>query len=787
MKQPTLTTTILLLSTLTAFSHAAVRPGSIKGVVLDRTTRAPIPDANIEVIGTQSGASSDPEGRFTIVGLKPGTYHIRASALGYIARTRAEVAVTPGRSAEVEFLLEPTVIKGREVEVSTGYFRYTPNLPTSTRGLSFEEIRRSPGAIEDVQRAIQALPGIASRNDQTNEIVVRGGSPYENLTVIEGIEIDNINHFGVEASSGGPISMLNEDFLREVTFSAGGFSARYGDRLSSVLDIELREGDRKQFRGEAIISMAGAGANLEGGFSGGRGSYLFGARKSYLDLIKGPIGLTAVPHFWDVQLKAVRDISPLNRLSLIGIHADDYIEIEAETPDAWSRGAEAVEFGCYRYALGARLRHMERSGFGELILARVESHYKADVFEMPGRHLEVLSRSTETTDQLHISWTGRAGSRDEWSVGASLKPISFKHSFWKEGDATPYDLDGDGQPDTTVITPDWVVEHSADLSLKYAGYIQYRWRPRSHLTLSGGLRLDGFDYSGYAALGPRLSARWEFLPRTTLSAAYGIYHQSHDLVEYTHDPDGGNLRLPHGRAEHYVAGISYLPRDATLLSLEAYYKRYRNLTVSEEELNDDPTFRSWRYLSVGRKKAWGVEAFAQQKLATNWYGTLSYSYGVARFTDYHRGEFPSDFDFRHIVTLVAGWNTSLIARPWFRTLQRNWYGWWTYLLPLNGDEATLASRFRYVSGRPYTPHEWTLSDWEKSDEPNSERYPDYSRLDVRWDSKWFFGDKALVIFLEVENLLDRPNVAEYIYADDGERLTVYQFRFFFVGGVRFEW
>ncbi|MBU1706770.1 TonB-dependent receptor [bacterium] len=783
--------TICLLLLVSNTLHAQTVSGRVKGVVLDQVTREAIPLASVVVIGSSRGAAADIDGRFIIDNLAPGVYHLRASAMGYNSDTQSEVLVQPNRSTEVEFLLEPSILKGEEVTVTTDFFEASPDLPTSSRTLSYEEVRRAPGAAEDVQRMIQALPGVAGANDQNNEIVVRGGSPYENLTVIDGIEVDNVNHFGYLGATGGPINALNPDFIQEVTFSSGGFSARYGDCGSSVLAIDLKEGNRENFRGDAVLSMAGIGLNLEGPFAKGQGSYLFSFRKSYLDFMYKAIGLTAIPKYWDTQFKGVYDLSSRHKLSVLGLYMDDRITIDAEEPDAWSRGAEAVKSVGYRWFGGARLRSLWKAGFSEFIIARTALGVEDDVEEMPERRLIYRDRVRQSTDQLSFSYSGKAIGRDEWSTGVIIKPIDFDYDWWLESDTVAYDdFTGDGRPDT-IIYPPWVVKESA-VSFKYGGFLQYRWRPSRSLSLMAGVRLDGFDYSEKYGVGPRTSLRWDFLPRWTFSLAYGVYYQAMPMLTYTADPDGGNRHLPHGHTDHYIAGITFLPRESTKLSFEAYYKDYKDLPVREEDLSDDPTFRSHIYLPEAEKQTWGLEFFAQQKLATNWYGTFSYSYGNAETSDPVRGTFPASYDFRHVSTLIFGYKTNVSHRKWFQTFERRWYGWWTHVLPVSGDELTASTRFRYVSGRPYTPRIWTTDGleydyhWEDGF-VNANRYPDYSRWDVRWDSKWFYRKRALIVFLEVQNVLDRPNVAEYFYADDGERDTAYQFRFFFVGGIRFEW
>jgi hypothetical protein len=151
-------------------SFTQVNTCTVKGVVLDQSTRTPVANTNVVVLNTEFGAATDIEGKFIIHGLKPAVYNLKASALGYLADVKSEVLLKPGRPAELEFLIEPTVIEGEEAVVVAGFFRPKPDLVTSARSLSYEEVRRAPGSAEDVQRAIQSLPGIAASNDQTNEI-----------------------------------------------------------------------------------------------------------------------------------------------------------------------------------------------------------------------------------------------------------------------------------------------------------------------------------------------------------------------------------------------------------------------------------------------------------------------------------------------------------------------------------------------------------------------------------------------------------------------------------------
>ncbi len=807
---------VVLLSVFVSAVRAA-GTGEIRGEVLDATTREPIPAANVVLEGTNRGAAADLDGDFVVANLEPGTYHVTASALGYEARTVSEVVVRPNRSAEVQFRLQPSAVQAEEVVVTAGYFTLpASDMPTSARALRYEEVRRAPGAAEDVQRMIQALPGVAGESDQNNEIVVRGGSPSENLIVLDGIEVENINHFGYPGASGGPINAVNAEFLNEVTFASGGFSARYGDKLSSVLDLDLREGSRQRVAGSLDLNMAGAGGSLEGPINEGKGSFLLTGHRSYLDLMHNSIGLTAVPQYWSTQGKVAYDLSDRHKLDINALYADDWINISGENKEegGYSRGAERVKNKNRKLITGLRLRSLWGVGYTDLVLARSSSFYTVDVDKV---YIDSLNNRTfapwvtnthdEITYQASLSWTGRVREQDEWSFGIGAKPLTVNEKVWIAPDSVVFD-DGtlgppDGSPDSTVFS-NQDFEKVAE-TVKTSAFAQYTWRPSKPLAVVAGVRYDGFDYTGNHVVGPRLSMKYDFLPAWRLSLAYGIYYQTHPFFTYdfgyTYDGAPENADLPYARADQYIAGLSFLPRPSTKLSVEAYYKDYSDLLVSKQsiirEQTRDFTYRSEILLPEATKEAWGVEFFAHQKMARNWYGTFSYSYGIADATTPAYGTFPTSYDYRHVATVVLGYSTSLIQRSWYRNLLRKPYLMWMNALPINGDELTLSTRYRYISGRPCTGQVWLPEGvpstqpyyeghWERSGDVNNRRYPAYSRWDIRVDNKHYFTHSSLVFYLEVQNVLDEPNVASYSYAEDGERDTIYQFRFFFVGGVRFE-
>ena len=201
-------------------SDLSAQTGTVTGKVIDASTKEPLIGANILINELENiGAATNIEGEFKIKA-PVGSYSIRASLIGYIPVVKTDIIVKTASEFHLEIQLSGTTLKLDEVEVTADYFDKTimeNNL--STVSLGVEEVRRSPGSMLDFQRILQAMAGVSFSSDQTNELLVRGGSPNENLTVLDGMELHSTNHYPNEFNSGGPINMINVDFIQELQFS----------------------------------------------------------------------------------------------------------------------------------------------------------------------------------------------------------------------------------------------------------------------------------------------------------------------------------------------------------------------------------------------------------------------------------------------------------------------------------------------------------------------------------------------------------------------------------------
>ena len=289
-------------------SETSESTGVIAGFVNSTMNQKPIPGITVSIndtlkLGKKIGTYTNASGKYTLKNIPPGIYSVKFSGIGYKTYVQTDVVVNPAKPVDLDIELVENVVELEGVEVRSSYFVKKLETVTSTQTLNSEDIRRMPGAQEDVIRATALLPGVGVTSAGRNDLVVRGGAPFENLFVVDNIEVPNINHFGSQGSSGGPLSIVNIDFVKNVSFSAGAFGARYGDKVSSISNITLRNGNEEQWGGKVVLSATGFGVNAEGPLDG-KGSIWVSARRSYLDFIFKAAGFSFIPEYWDFQTKA---------------------------------------------------------------------------------------------------------------------------------------------------------------------------------------------------------------------------------------------------------------------------------------------------------------------------------------------------------------------------------------------------------------------------------------------------------------------------------------------------
>ncbi len=815
--------------------------GDIVGKVLDSKTLEAIPSVNVLVQQKQGvGGATDVNGNFRIRGLEVGTYSLQISAIGYTMQVVTNVVISTGRATSLTVKLDETAIEMQGVTVQASYFsRGQQMAPISSNSFDRAEVLRSPGGVQDVQRIAQNLPGVASSTDNINELIVRGGAPFENLTTLDNMEIPSINHYSNQFNSAGPINMVNADMIEDVQFSSGGFPAQYGDKTSSVMSLTVREGDRsKPFASKTAFNMAGIGTLIEGGFADGRGSYIVSARNSLLEFLDRVVGvsaisLTAIPKYWDAQAKIVYDLSPSQKLNLNVLYGDSRINMKGdpeETDDLRrnmidSSSVESFYPVTRQYTVGLNLRSIfGKNGYSNLTLYSSGTTTDVDVREdfavrQRGSDGEVHSSQIINTvrsfsNHAAESFVGlkydlfyRVHARHELSVGAQIQTaLLWKNDVYAAPDSSRYDLNRDGSFETgPVVSPGWIYHDRQGFgnASKYYVYASDRMELIPSLFLTLGLRYDHFTYSGQGSFSPRASIVYQIVPSlTSMTFSLGRYYQTQPLPYYGDGRQlGYNKNLANMLADHYVLGLEHILDRGLKLSVEGYYKKYRQLAVSEDFIYAAiDTFWSDRNRPVGERTAFGLEFFLEQKQVEDYFGTLSVSLSKSRETDPRipqiRNDYPSEYDYPVILTALAGKvvkgvRSWLNERPFFIKYP-------SYVLPLS-DEMEISFKFRYQSGRPFTPSEyvtwkqtreggtkWSRGAWVSTDDQNGARYPTYKRLDLQWLSRFYLNRWNVNLYVALMNVFNNKNVFYENHRSDGTVETVYQFTFFPVVGVEAE-
>jgi hypothetical protein len=763
----TLVCTLILLSFTTAVPVLGQTPssGTLRGIVTDRTAGSPLPGAHVLVRGTTLGAATAADGSFVIPRVPAGTYVLEFRSVGYERSVATDVVVRPDRTTRTDAALVPSPIEGEEVTTTAGYFTSRAMDALSAASFSFEEVRRSPGSAGDVSRIMNALPSVARVNDQRNSLAVRGGSPFENAFYIDDIPVPNINHFATQGATGGALGMLNVDLLDNVTLNAGGFGASWGNRISSIMDMRLREGSRDGFAGQLNFDMTGVGGVVEGPLGDSTASWLVSFRHSYLDLIVNAfsVGNTVAPRMMDGQGKVTIDLSPSDQLNVLEMFSQDRLSTDHAT-------AVENEMSYYgdqdnlQNSAGATWRHLwNASGVSRLTLSHTMMRFTETFRDIATQEIIFANRSREQSLDLRLTNTFALGRTSSLECGGDVR---HELSAYDNAFGPTTDQLGQPQPAESVLR---------DLTTTTAGaFVSVSLEPVTNLTATLGGRVDHYGYSGRTLISPRIGLALRLSDRTSIAASGGWYVQSLPHVLLSHSATKAALREPEAR--HAVLGVSHLLTEDTRLTVEMYGKTSSHLPVDVAQPQLfllDEIFTGSTFLGshpaisdAGEARSYGIEVMLQKKMARDFYGLASLSLGKSQYKALDGIWRDRVFDNRVSFCLEGGYKPNTK---------------WDFSL-----------RWVYGGGVPYTPLDLVASQKINAgvldgSRVNAERMPAYHSLNVRVDRRFNYDASSLVLYLSAWNVYDRKNVASYFWNKiAAEPDTEYQYGLLPILGVEYE-
>lgn len=749
---------VIQMASPAADTAAQTQGYPVNGKVIDRLTREGVPYAAVIIVGVEgSGVLADSTGVFSLPDVKPGISQFSAIQLGYRTVVTPEYKITPYTPfIEIEMDEDPAELSASTVKPSP--FLRSVESPVSVRIISVGDIENIPGANKDVARIVRSFPGVAySPIGYRNDLIVRGGGPSENAFFIDGVEIPNINHFATQGASGGPVSILNSDLIREINFYTGSFPSNRGGALSSVMDITLKDGNPDKQTFKAILGASEAGVSASG-HMGKNTTYIASVRQSYLQLLFKLLGLPILPNYIDGQVKIKTKIDPRNEITFLALAGFDNMKLNMNPDDKADEYLLSYlpKLKQETFTVGMTYKHFSERHIQTYTLSYNYLNNRSQKFldndESSPDNLILESNGLEGKAQFRFEnrsyyglWTVREGAIASWR-----HYNSDVYRMMTRGLASDYN--------TAIGFLGWGAYASADY--KSEG---------GKVNASFGLRTDGTSFSKNTAafwkqLSPRVSIAYLPWQSWSFNASAGLYHQLPSVTALSFRNDEGvfvNRELDYMRVASVAAGGDWRLRDRLFVGLEGFFKQFFDIPLSVAT-NVPLTCIGADYGTIGEEplvssaqgRAYGVELLVKWLIPDK----LTFISSATLFKSEYRGTpdddyIPSAWDNRFITNISAVYH-----------LPRYW---------------SIGAKVSAIGGAPYTPYDLEESSlkqvWDAGGRPvydyseyNKERLEPFCQIDLRVDKNFYFKKWTLGIYVDVQNVTCNTIPQPTVYLSTGE-------------------
>ncbi len=768
---------IVLFAFITMPLSVIAETGDIQGTVYQRSTGKSLVDADVHILETDQHQKTDENGVFRFTELPAGAYTFVVTHPVEAAPTKVSVDISSGDTTEVKihlgaaFKLEAVVVEGKRLPPTVSR--------TEIRG---SELLRIPGTANDALKGLTTLPSIGIPNDYFGALYIRGSEPGSNLYYLDRTPLGYPFHWG------GLLSTISSETIETIDIYAGGYGAEFGLDSQAVLDIHARDSIDEGLDGKFNLNILYSEGLLEARI-GDKGYISASGRRSYLDLIAGPIiaqqtgTAQQLPYFSDYQLKFAQTLGEKHHLTVNAFAATDHFRIEenatlVEEDEEIERIQDIEEIP---YEDAARSSVLFKNGFNGQGL-----HLRSDFTENLTSHLSL----TRSDNFLNIDLQAVTGERYT-TVAGRVEPSSYVANFFHyeiKVNAPVYMLREDvsyrlnptlqlesgflyafnpakssenGWPEenftsasdldyTIAATPDGeVVEESSFEEIhdefghdfyRAEGYLQGRYDPLSFLSVALGVRVDYLNVTEQVSIQPRGSVSFILPNRSNLRFAYGHYEQSPQPSQLL--AEDGNRALASSLTRHYIMELEHELLSRTELKLATYYKDAQKLVTPDEVAN---------YLNQGTAYVGGAEVFLRHRIPDKFFGWISYAYTHAERRENPDTAYqPYLFDNTHIVSVVANYNFT----PNFEIGAK-----WQYL---SGTSEAPISSIVLIQD-PVTRGLNPLL--ASADEQLSTELAPYHKLDFRVSYKWRLWGVRVGGFLDILNVYNRKNTIQFIFEE----------------------
>lgn len=772
---------ILFFTTLMGFGQNATQ--TIRGIIVDKQSQTSLPGVNVIILGSDpiKGATSDENGKFKIPDLNPGRYDLKFSFMSYKEVIIPNIVLTSGKEVVLEIGMEESANELTEVVISGTKKNETNNELVSVSGRSFsmEEVNRYAGGRSDPSRLAANFAGVSSPNDARNDIVIRGNSPVGVLWRIEGLNIPNPNHFSTIGTTGGPVSAINTNVLKNSDFFTSAFPAEYGNANAGVFDLGFRNGNsEKPEHTFQIGALTGIEAMTEGPINKTKGSsYLIAYRYAFTGVAQKigiPIGTAATPFYQDISFKLNSGTSKLGKFTLFGLAGTSNITFDHNETDTTDLFADPTRDSYFKSDIGLiGLKHFIKVNSRSYFNTILGGTYAGSIYLE-----DTITKGTDINTRVRENKT----SRIYYSINTSFNTKISAKLFTKIGvigELINLNLDYRDRN----FTPYWKqVWDFNDYTQLYQAYALAKYNFNDKLTFNLGLHAQHLALNGSTSIEPRLGIKYQLNQKNTLSVGYGMHSQMQPTDVYflrTLNADStysqSNKDLDFTRSQHFVIGYDLLPASDWRIKTELYYQLLNNVPVTQNPssysmLNAGAGFfpnETGNLENTGSGTNYGAELTIEKFFSKGYYGLITGTLYQSKYKGSDGKERNTAFNGNYVYNILVGKEFKVGKE------KRN--------------AITFDIKMTQAGGRYYTPVDLVASqaarqEVVKGDEfAYTERNPDFFRLDVK--TGFTLNSKkhklSQSVFFDIQNVTNNKNVFAQRYNTVTKTInTAYQIGFF---------
>lgn len=755
---------------------------TIRGKVIDKAAQQPLTGASVVVEGSEPviGTVTDANGDFEIKNIRIGRHSLVISFVGYNPAKISNLLLQSGKEAVVTVELVEKIENLKEVTV-TSYSRKDKTLNEmaliSARSFTIEETERFAGSLGDPARMVSNYAGVDMQNDSRNDIIIRGNSPIGLVWRLDDVEIPNPNHFGAMGTTGGPVSMLNNNLLTNSDFYTGAFPAQFGNGISGAFDLRLRQGNNTKAEYTGQVGFNGFEFGAEGPFSKKRkGSYIINGRYSTLALMH-KIGFgtgtgTAVPYYQDLTVKADMPTKKAGKFSFFTIIGKSNIELGANPDDTtenmYNMYGQHTDYAATQIVSGfSNLYFFTNNTRMKTVISYQRTTNKAlvDQLDMQTRTLDAYYRSNDEHTRYSAAVHLKSKLNIKNNIGAGIiadyNTIFLKDSVFNN------------------FFDKFLILNNTDGSFGvYKAYGQYQRRFSEKFTAYSGLHILHTTLADEISAEPRISLEWNINNVNSLSAGYGRHSQLQPYSvyfmqyynEFTGEYTRTNRNVKMTKADHYVIGYNKLFSKDLRIKIETYYQNLFNVPVSQIDkqysmLNAGDFFGIMPVDSLensGKGVNYGVELTFEKFLSRGYYFLFTTSLFDSRYTAFDNVWRNTAFNSNYVINLLGGYEFKAGKRSFF-----------TFDL-----KAVCAGGKRYI---PIILEESIAQGEAVYDYPNSfkNKFDTYFRADLRLGYK-INGKKLMQEWaVDFQNVTTNKSTFMQGYNDSSKEIySVYQMGFY---------